>query len=593
MNARIFHRFRLGDEDWACPDLGNCSLPILSDILLSMVALLTPGSLLGAYEIDTCIHENAALQHYAARHFFTGSDAIVVGFKHQSEFYRTTPDKRLSTILSLHEKPMKRAVPLLDGGEWESVDWAAYAPPPDDATSLCDVLMQHGALSEQCAAALVRDLLESLLASDHEHLLLRPSVLFLNADHALVAVAEHGIAELFPGAPLPFDPCIAPEARGKRFGPEADIFSCGVILYQALTGVEPFQDEGDHVARGITQDIPSITRERSDLAHAEAFDRLISMFTRKRFEDRPSILQALQEARALAAQVKAPPAAPIPHYDAVFTGDEALTHALDTGIPQSEPRPRVTPSKPSKPAPAPLALVPERKPRQPEESLCEDESSVSEESAMDAVQKAIAALQRAAEANAQQNALAASEVRADESPEAAATPSSLSSPPPASTAPPAPPAPTSPAPSESERPKRSKRSTHPAARAPSVFVSVSTSMQPKTSWMPALFVALLFILTGWNAHAPYRDRAEPSTEPARKSGQTDPSTASKLPNQSNSAPNDVPPKNIAATSTNPIDTVSPPRPKPIPAPKDGVRNVDGYVNYASSVEKQNAKADRK
>ncbi len=549
-----------------------------------MVALLTPGSLLGAYEIDTCIHENAALQHYAAKHFFTGSDAIVVGFKHQSEFYRKAPDKRLSTILSLHEKPMKRAVPLLDGGEWESVDWAAYAPPPDDATSLCDVLMQHGALSEQCAAALVRDLLESLLASDHEHLLLRPSVLFLNADHALVAVAEHGIAELFPGAPLPFDPCIAPEARGKRFGPEADIFSCGVILYQALTGVEPFQDEGDHVARGITQDIPSITRERSDLEHAEAFDRLISMFTRKRFEDRPSILQALQEARALAAQVKAPPAAPIPHYDAVFTGDEALTHALDAGIPQSEPRPRVTPSKPSKPAPAPLALVPERKPTEPEESLCEDKASVSEETAMDAVQKAIAALQRAAEASAQQNALAASEVRADESPEAASTPSSPSSPPAA------PPSPPSPAPSEPQRPKRSKRSNHPAAHANSVFVSVSTSTQPKTSWMPALLVALLFILTGWNAHAPYR--AEPSAEPTRKSGKTDTSTASMLPTQSNSAPKADPPENNAATPKHPTDTISPP-PKPIPAPKNSFQNVKDYVDEAYNAEKQNAKADRK
>jgi len=89
---------------------------------------------------------------------------------------------------------------------------------------------------------------------------------------------------------------IAPEqARGDPVGPQSDIYTLGILLFELLTGQHPFPDLGpvQLIERHLNQNLPSATALRADLP--SGIDALIQKATAKDPEHRYASAAALLE----------------------------------------------------------------------------------------------------------------------------------------------------------------------------------------------------------------------------------------------------------------------------------------------------------
>lgn len=115
---------------------------------------------------------------------------------------------------------------------------------------LFDAIVKRGNYSEKDAASLIRTMV-SVVAHCHSmnviHRDLKPENFLLesDADDARILCTDFGLSVFFKPGQQFSDVVgsayyVAPEVLRKRYGPEADIWSCGVILYILLSGVPPF-----------------------------------------------------------------------------------------------------------------------------------------------------------------------------------------------------------------------------------------------------------------------------------------------------------------------------------------------------------------
>lgn len=154
------------------------------------------------------------------------------------------------TIARLDHPAIVQIYDLLETGEG---DWIVlqYVEGPTLAQRL-----RHGPLPPARIAALARDVAGALAAAHGQGLLHRD----LKAENVILTpaggakVLDFGLARLYG----PDDPdrsatltsgivgtfrAMSPEqANGLELDPRTDLFSCGVLLYEAATGVSPFQD---------------------------------------------------------------------------------------------------------------------------------------------------------------------------------------------------------------------------------------------------------------------------------------------------------------------------------------------------------------
>lgn len=148
---------------------------------------------------------------------------------------------------------------------------------------LFDRISKEGHFTEATAASIIRTLL-SVVAHCHSlgvvHRDLKPENFLMSTPgpDAQIKCADFGLSCFFkPGEHL-HDLVgsafyVAPEVLKRNYGPECDIWSCGVILYILLSGMPPFWGNGeqeifDSVAKGVldfTSDPwPTISDEAKD-----------------------------------------------------------------------------------------------------------------------------------------------------------------------------------------------------------------------------------------------------------------------------------------------------------------------------------------
>ena len=199
-------------------------------------------------------------------------------------------------------------VPVFDILSDEDGDWIVMEHV--DGPTLREHLASHGPLPPATAAAWGGQIAEGLAAAHDKGIIHRD----LKTENVMIAASGHlkivdfglarplaaddsGLTISAPGAVLGTPRAMAPEqARGHQVGPQADLFSLGVLLYELLTGVSPFTGRNavDVLTRLAVQPHEPVTAHNPDVPPRLA--ALVDALLAKSPEARPASAAAVAEA---------------------------------------------------------------------------------------------------------------------------------------------------------------------------------------------------------------------------------------------------------------------------------------------------------
>ena len=117
------------------------------------------------------------------------------------------------------------------------------------------------------------------------------------------------------------------QARGEDLDPRTDLFSLGIVFYEMLTGVRPFEGSSDlqSIERVKTQDAPPLSNYRDDIPEtlAEIIDKALQKNREDRFSSADAFYDAL-EAFLLNDGLTPKARDVIAEFDPIMKGEEAL-----------------------------------------------------------------------------------------------------------------------------------------------------------------------------------------------------------------------------------------------------------------------------
>ncbi|MBI2897710.1 MAG: protein kinase [Deltaproteobacteria bacterium] len=187
--------------------------------------------------------------------------------------------------------------------------------------SLQQRLTEKGRIAPELAAEVAAQVCRSLVEAHRKgivHRDLKPDNIFLGTSDdgsLLVKVLDYGLARIMTaddsrpstlltqigtivGTPIYMSP---EQARGKPLDQRTDLYSMGVVLYEMLTGVPPFQDEDAVLVLGkhIREPVPLMESIGAKVAPPEALEILVHALLQKQPGDRPPdashVYQALRD----------------------------------------------------------------------------------------------------------------------------------------------------------------------------------------------------------------------------------------------------------------------------------------------------------
>ena len=234
------------------------------------------------------------------------------------------------------------------------------------------VLRDAGRLSPSQALAVLEPVAQALAGAHAQGLVhrdVKPENVLL-ADDGRVKVADFGLARAVEdsrgtrqssglvGTVVYLSP---EQLDGRPAGPAADVYACGILLWEALTGTPPYTGAPGHVvAQHLTADVPPPSSVVDGVP--PAVDDLVRRMTRRDPLLRPVDGGALlSEVRALRAAL--PPPEPWAPPSAVVLPDADATRVLPLGPVEGATDALVPPQRHAPTAPVPLVAAPLRRRR--------------------------------------------------------------------------------------------------------------------------------------------------------------------------------------------------------------------------------------
>lgn len=233
--------------------------------------------------------------------------------------------------------------------------------------TLRELLAERGPMPPHAATTVMRGLLTGLAVAHKQGLVhrdIKPDNVLINSDHR-VKLTDFGLVRAVAESERTTDQIVgtvsylSPEqVDGGHIGPESDVYSAGVLLFELLTGTTPFAGDSQlsHAMQRLHQDVPAPS-SRIDGVPA-LFDELVAAATHRdpaeRFPTAAEFLAALED---VATELELPSfKIPIPTNSAVARATEVVT---PLAAPQREPRTYQQPAQSTailpaaSPAPAP------------------------------------------------------------------------------------------------------------------------------------------------------------------------------------------------------------------------------------------------
>ena len=313
------------------------------------------------YELVSRLGEGGMGAVYRARRLHIGDEVVV---KVLLEQYVASPAaierfRREARAAALLRHP--NVVAIYDFGEARGEDAPAYIVMElVEGISLRHLIRHEGKLAPARAVSLMRDICAGVGAAhrrDIVHRDLKPDNIIVlpppDADEReTVKVLDFGIAKLRDvetalsltetGAMLGTPYYMSPEqCRGESLDPRSDVYSLGVMLYEMLTGVPPFN--GPNVASLITKHLteapPSVSLQPGVSSALDAvYKRALAKDKNMRQADATAFSRELQTAQEDSRSAPSAPYvhAPLPHQTAQVLGT-TFPQSPQTFAPQAQP----------------------------------------------------------------------------------------------------------------------------------------------------------------------------------------------------------------------------------------------------------------
>jgi serine/threonine-protein kinase len=273
----------------------------------------------GPYRVREKLSEGAIAALYRAEHETLGRAALVKALKSTLAEGSPLGEALLREARVLGKLSHESIVRLFDMGHAGSGAWIALEEVRGPRLSELVARSAHKRLEPPAATAIALALasgLGHLHARGIVHRDLRPDVVVIGRDGRVVIV-DLGAAldRAAPPSPSPFDGSetlsgpeyAAPEQIvGEAASPRSDVFSLGVMLYEMLCGVRPWEGWGrgeregaKEVARRVRSEEPPPLAEHgvtAPRALARVVARCLAKRPEDRFEDGEALAEALAEA---------------------------------------------------------------------------------------------------------------------------------------------------------------------------------------------------------------------------------------------------------------------------------------------------------
>lgn len=283
----------------------------------------------GRYRIVSRLGEGGMGTVYVAEHALSQRRVALKIIRPELESSQVARERFLRECRALERVQSPHVVQVLEAGESAAGEIYLVMELLEGET-LGARIEAHGALPPAEALAIASQVCSALRAAhakDVVHRDLKPENVFLCAD-GTVRVLDFGIARLLHGdtrddhadarkltrtGTIVGTPAyISPEgAAGEEVGPAGDLYSFGVMLFEALTGQLPFSETRPVLLMGMhMKDAPPSLRDvRPDLAFPRTLVSLVDRLLAKRPADRPASAEAVLETlEAARAELLAPPA---------------------------------------------------------------------------------------------------------------------------------------------------------------------------------------------------------------------------------------------------------------------------------------------